>query len=120
MQDDGKFTNIGPAARERSKRTLAAHKSSVRAKIPERSRYQRSRDLPRLIPLIDIERHATAVEGRLKLLRLLERALRIERQRGIAGAWSYSVARHALLLEAYRVERAAAVARGDGVSLRRL
>jgi hypothetical protein len=36
----------------------------------------------------------------------MRRALRIERQRGIAGHWAYDLARHAQLLSAYRAETA--------------
>ncbi|CAN1725104.1 protein of unknown function [Hyphomicrobium sp. 1Nfss2.1] len=34
----------------------------------------------------------------------MRRALRLERQRGIAGHWAYDLARHAALLNAYRAE----------------
>jgi hypothetical protein len=33
--------------------------------------------------------------------------LRVERQRGIAGHWTYDLARHARLLRAYRAETTA-------------
>jgi hypothetical protein len=42
----------------------------------------------------------------LRQLAKLRRALRLERQRGLAGHWSYDLARHAHLLRAYRSETA--------------
>lgn len=42
-----------------------------------------------------------------RLLRQLRKALRAERQRGIAGHWAYDLARHAELLAAYRTLAAA-------------
>jgi hypothetical protein len=42
--------------------------------------------------------------GRLRILARLRKALREERQRGIAGHWTYDLARHHQLLMAYRAE----------------
>jgi hypothetical protein len=42
-----------------------------------------------------------------RLLARMRRALRVERQRGIAGHWTYDLARHARLLRAYRAETTA-------------
>jgi hypothetical protein len=38
------------------------------------------------------------------LIARLRRALRAERQRGVAGHWTYNLSRHADLLRAYRAE----------------
>jgi len=43
--------------------------------------------------------------GRKALLKKLHRAMRAERQRGLAGHWTYSLARHAQLLVAFRAEK---------------
>jgi hypothetical protein len=45
--------------------------------------------------------------GRAHILATLERALRAERRRGIAGHWTYNLARHVQLLRVYRSEKAA-------------
>ncbi|KWT64964.1 hypothetical protein APY04_3052 [Hyphomicrobium sulfonivorans] len=39
-----------------------------------------------------------------RLLARMRRALRLERQRGLAGHWAYDLNRHAMLLRAYRIE----------------
>jgi hypothetical protein len=44
--------------------------------------------------------------GRQNLLVKLRRALRAERRRGIAGHWTYDLARHCELLHLYRQELA--------------
>ena len=69
--------------------------------------YVRARDLPRLLPLWPHELAATTNADRARLLARLRRALRAERQRGLAGHWTYDLARHAQLLRAYRAEVAA-------------
>lgn len=69
--------------------------------------YQRARDLPRLLPLWPHEIETTSVAEHGRLLDRMRRALRMERQRGIAGHWTYDLARHAQLLCAYRAETAA-------------
>jgi hypothetical protein len=43
-------------------------------------------------------------EGRERLLARLRSALRAERRRGIAGHWTYDLARHVELLRVYRTE----------------
>jgi hypothetical protein len=67
-------------------------------------RYRRSRDLPSLLPLFawDVAHGGLMAQGRL--VALLRRALRIERQRGLRGDWAYDLARHERLLRAYRHE----------------
>ncbi len=68
--------------------------------------YQRARDLPKLLPLWPHEIEVASVSEHARLLARMRRALRIERQRGIAGHWAYDLARHAQLLRAYRAEAA--------------
>lgn len=67
-------------------------------------RYDRNRDLPRLVALWPAEIADTSEVGRLRLLARLRAALRRERQRGIGGHWCYDLARHAQLLAAYKAE----------------
>ena len=73
--------------------------------------YERKRDLPRLMPLFEDELMTPTLAAHARLLALMRRALRVERTRGIAGAWSYDLARHSALLRAYRAEAAAYAAR---------
>lgn len=41
----------------------------------------------------------------LRILQILKRALRMERQRGRAGHWTYDVNRHLGLVRAYKAEQ---------------
>jgi len=64
------------------------------------------RDLPKLLPLWPHEIEISSISEHARLLARMRRALRAERQRGIAGHWAYDLARHAQLLRAYRAETA--------------
>jgi hypothetical protein len=66
--------------------------------------YNRTRDLPRLLPLWPNETLVAEPGAHDALIARLRRALRTERRRGIAGHWTYNLARHADLLRAYRTE----------------
>ena len=81
-------------------------------------RYLCQRDLPRLVPVLAGEHRASTLAEHGRLVAMLRRALRIERRRGIAGEWSYDLARHALLLEAYHIERDQLRARRAGRGIR--
>lgn len=87
---------------------------------PRVAGYDRRRDLPRLIPLWPHEIADDTPQGRARLIARLRTALRAERRRGLAGDWTYDLARHRNLLRAYRVEVAAAgggdVVPGEGRS----
>ena len=74
---------------------------------PVRPAYDRVRDLSHLLPLWPHEIAAVTPAARRLLVAKLRRALRVERQRGIAGHSGYDLARHAALLNAYRAEQAA-------------
>ena len=63
--------------------------------------------IARVLPLWPHELGDITNAGRHKLLARLRRALRAERRRGIAGHWTYDLARHAELLRIYRRELAA-------------
>ena len=67
----------------------------------------RQRDLLRLLPLWPHEIADETPAARRRVIALLRRALRAERQRGLAGHWTYDLSRHAQLLAAYRSEVAA-------------
>jgi hypothetical protein len=82
---------------------MTAH-ITIRAKPGGAPRYDRRRDLPRLLPLWPHEMELSTIDDHAKLLARMRRALRIERQRGRAGHWAYDLARHANLLRAYRAE----------------
>ena len=87
-----------------------APRSRIRATPPLPLRYERTRDLTRLLPVWPAEIADTTHNGRLVLLAKLRKALRAERKRGASGHWSYDLGRHAALRNAYRSEVAAALA----------
>lgn len=67
----------------------------------------RRRELARLIPLWPSELADLSIEGRARLIGKLERALRAERRRGLAGHFAYDLSRHAQLVRCTRAEAAA-------------
>ena len=71
------------------------------------SPYDRARDLPRLVPMWPGELEPMTPEKHHRLVQRLRRALREERRRGIAGSWTYDLARHARLYAALQAEMAA-------------
>ena len=82
--------------------TIASH-----LRTPKATHYDRIRDLPRLALLWPEEIADCSLAGREKLVSRLQAMLRQERQRGLAGEWSYDLARHRQLAMAYRAEYAA-------------
>ena len=70
-----------------------------------RPSYDRDRDLPRLIAVWPHELGPDQSIDGPAILRKLQAALRAERQRGLAGHWTYDLARHSQLVAAYRAER---------------
>lgn len=74
------------------------------------ARYDRGRDVPLLLPMWPADLADTSVEGRERFIALLRRALRAERARGLAGHWTYDLARHAQLRAALDAELALATA----------
>lgn len=89
-------------ARTRDRRFRAA----AAAAAPQRP-YDRRTELPRVLPLWPHELDDESPEGRRRVLAKLRRALRAERRRGVAGHWTYDLARHVELLRVYRLELAA-------------
>ena len=69
--------------------------------------YDRQRDLPRLLAMWPGELDSMTQEAHHRLIQRLRRALREERRRGIAGSWTYDLARHARLYRALHAEIAA-------------
>lgn len=75
-----------------------------RAAPVQSSRYVRERDLPQLIAMWPAELARCDRHGQAAIIRRLHNALRAERRRGLAGHWTYDLARHSQLLAAYRAE----------------
>ncbi len=69
--------------------------------------FDRQAELPRVLPLWPHEIADESLAGRQRIIAKLARALRAERSRGIAGHWTYDLARHSALLRIYRLELAA-------------
>lgn len=65
---------------------------------------RRRRELGHFLPLWPDELADLTVAGRDRIIRLLRKALREERRRGIQGHWAYDLARHAALLRIYQAE----------------
>ena len=61
-------------------------------------------DLARLLPLWPHELNDMTTNGRERRVGLLRKALRAERRRGLAGHWTYDLARHSALLRCYKRE----------------
>ncbi len=98
-----RHTITGPAFSViRATRTAAPRPASAGA--PDPTGYDRARDLPSLIPLWPAEIADATTAGGSQIVQKLRRALREERQRGLAGHWAYNLTRHAALLRAYRHE----------------
>jgi hypothetical protein len=86
--------------------TKAALAASV---LPSATRnaYCRETRLQKLLPLWPHEIADRSLSGVTRIVTLLARALRSERQRGQAGHWTYDINRHLALTGALREERAA-------------
>ncbi len=98
------------ASRPRETADARAHKRqeararSQSSSICQIDKYQRQRDLPRLLALWPHEiKDETATDIR-KLIVRLRCALRAERQRGRGGHWCYDLERHLGLVKAYKSE----------------
>lgn len=111
--------NTGTRSARTQRRFAAARVDHSRQPSPvnqaDRS-YCRARDLGGLLPLWPEELWDDSLPQHQKLLHKLARALRRERQRGLAGHWTYDLNRHASLLKAYRSERAAFALRTGGAT----
>ncbi len=96
-------------SRRGGKRRRAPRIRAMRAEAPANlgRPYDRRRDLPRLVPVLEADIADDGIAARADLLALLRRALRAERARARGGHWTYDPGRHAGLLRAYLNERAA-------------
>ena len=68
-------------------------------------RLDRRAALGRLLPLWPHELADESLQGRLRVVGRLRKALRAERRRGLAGHWTYDLNRHIALSQAYAGER---------------
>lgn len=68
--------------------------------------YDRNRDLPKLMAILDPRELDDTIEARRKLLKAIKMALRIERRLGLQGHFSYDLPRHRALLKASKHEEA--------------
>lgn len=93
-----------PRGMARRRRRLAHPPAACTLPAP---RYDRHLELARILPLWPHELADLSPQGRRKVLCKLTTALRAERRRGIAGHWTYDLARHVELLRVYRLELAA-------------
>jgi hypothetical protein len=100
---------------EAAGRRLASR--ALSSKLDEFADYQRTRDLPKLLPLWEWELVTPTAADHARLLARLRRALRTERQRGLSGNWTYDLSRHAQLLRAYRAEVAAHLKAREGAAV---
>ena len=82
-----------------------ARRSMARLIADGSRRYERSRHLPRLIPVGPDTLDDDGDGARRVILARLSRAIRAERCRGRAGHWSYDLNRHVGLCQAYVAER---------------
>ena len=94
-------TTSSPGERQRETNAQAISKAGTRT-------YERQRDLPGLVPLWPEELLDKNPIAHRRLVMKLHRALRAERNRGLAAHWSYDLMRHTNLLHAYRHELHAA------------
>lgn len=86
--------------------THAKHARLKSRPTPSPAAYDRRTELPRVLALWPGELADDSPRGRKLILVRLRRALRAERRRGIAGHWTYDLARHVELLRIYRFELA--------------
>ncbi len=80
---------------------------------PSRPEYDRRTAVARVLALWPHEIEDESPAGRERMVAKLRSALRAERQRGLAGHWTYDLARHAELLRVYKQELQALSTRGD-------
>jgi len=78
----------------------------IRAAPAPRQLYDRRTALLKVLPLWPHELEDDSRQARARIVARLRSALRAERRRGIAGHWTYDLARHAELLRVYRLEAA--------------
>ena len=70
----------------------------------ERKTFDRETELPKLIGLWPSELRDYSIDGTVRIVALLSKALRSERRRGNSGHWAYDLNRHMALAEALKEE----------------
>jgi hypothetical protein len=85
-------------------RQPSSHLSASAPQSPALVARRRREDLSRLLPLWPKEIADVSHAGRLRIVRLLAKALREERCRARAGHWAYDLSRHAQLARLYKAE----------------
>jgi hypothetical protein len=91
-------------ARRTAPKPIGEIPAAARHGSPDAEARERRKRLTLLLPLWPAEIEDLSIQGRAQLVAVLERSLRAERRRGLAGHWTYDLARHIQLLEAYRTE----------------
>ncbi len=81
------------------------NKTSSFHSIPTHKPFQRESELPKLIGIWPSDLEDTSLENAAKIVALLRKMLRAERQRGRTGHWAYDLNRHLTLAEALKAER---------------
>ena len=112
LQSQGVGKNVPPAISGPRRH----HPGRIRALRPPRPGMDRRVALSRLLALWPHELDDESAGARLRILGRLRRALRAERRRGLAGHWTYDLARHIELLRLYRAELAILVRQLGGIS----
>jgi hypothetical protein len=99
-------TRSEPKSSSRKRTKPTSYRAGSAAPMP-RQEHERRAAVSRVIALWPHELDDSSHAGRQRVVAKLRRALREERRRGIAGHWSYDLARHVELLRVYRQELAA-------------
>lgn len=102
---------LGPVHGQRGLAGAASHAVDRAVRVGAED-YDRSRHLPRLIPIDPALLEDGSTEVRRFILNRLARALRAERNRGRAGHWTYDLNRHIGLKQAYAAEKRCAERKG--------
>ena len=96
-----------PVAQQCGSARHSRHNGRIRALPAAGPTADRRSALGRLLPLWPHELEDESAPTRLHVIARLRKALRAERRRGLAGHWTYDLARHVELLRLYRAELAA-------------
>ena len=86
---------------------MSSFSKRIAQRTNPRTEVNRHSELSRLLPLWPGEIDDVSLFGRQRVCRMLGSALRRERSRGIAGHWTYDIARHLALVKAARREETA-------------
>jgi hypothetical protein len=112
LQSQGVRKNVAPAISGPRRH----QPGRIRTLRPPRPGMDRRVALSRLLALWPHELDDESAGARLRILGRLRKALRAERRRGLAGHWTYDLARHIELLQLYRAELAMLVRQLGGIS----